>query len=176
MHSWLIGIFIMAFFTTALSTEASAKKINISHEQIHVSLEEAVESIKNKIKSRGDLPYISVVSQLELVNELTQFGFGRFLLQTGGLNGYWTHYAITHPKQGRLTGTNSEDKPFTSLESFLLDKAPTALATQQRFEIFKQQIQKRLHDHMSLASIPCGLMADLLDLDFSQLGDFSHCK
>jgi SAM-dependent methyltransferase len=163
----------MSASITSLHADKLAKQANISHVRRNLSLEESIDSIKNKIKTRGDLPYASMTHQLKLVDELAQFEIGKFLLQTGGLNGYWTHYAINHPQRGRLTGINSENKSFTSLESFLLDKAPTALATQQRFEIFKQEIQKRLHDEMNLASIPCGLMAELLDLDFSQLTNFS---
>jgi hypothetical protein len=72
-----------------------------------------------------------------------------------------------------LDNVNSMDLAFTQLELFLLDQAPTCLATQQRFEIFKREIQTRLHDGVILASIPCGLTADLLDLDFSQISHFS---
>jgi SAM-dependent methyltransferase len=137
--------------------------------------EEALDIITNRIKLRGDLPYVSIERQLELLTALGQFAFGRHLIQRGDLNGYWTHYAITHPQQGRLTGLNSENKPFTSIESFLLDSAPAALATQERFDIFKKETQKRLYDGVSLASIPCGFMAELLTLDFSQVSDFSLC-
>ena len=145
---------------------------NLSHAERN-TLPVAIEGITNKIKQRGDLPYISVARQLELLQDLSQFEFGRFLLQRGGLNGYWTNYVIHHPTQGRVTGLNSDNQPFSRLESFLLDQAPTCLATQQRFEIFKREIQNRLHDGIFLASIPCGLSADLLDLDLSQVSDFS---
>lgn len=151
-----------------------SKDSNLSHRE-RDTLIGALDKITAKIQLRGDLPYVSVERQLELLEDLSKFEFGRFLLQTGGLNGYWTHYAITHPQKGRLTGLNSEGKPFSSLESFLLDQAPAALATQERFEIFKKQIQKRLCNGVSLASIPCGFMADLLELDFSETPYFSIC-
>lgn len=154
------------------NTSDTIKETSLSHE-VRNTLEGAIESIANKIKYRGDLPYISSTKQLELLQALSQFEFGRFLLQRGGLNGYWTNYVINHPRQGRLTGLNSENQPFTQLELFLLDLAPTAIATQQRFEIFKREIQRHLFDGISLASIPCGLTADLFDLDFSQLPHFS---
>jgi SAM-dependent methyltransferase len=145
---------------------------NLSHAERN-TLPGAIESIASKIQKRGDLPYISVARQLELLQTLSEFELGRFLLQRGGLDGYWTSYVIKHPKQGRLTGLNSENKPFSQLELFLLDQAPVCLATQQRFEIFKREIQKRLQNDIALASIPCGLTADLLDLDFSQTPHFS---
>jgi len=168
----MLGIFAMIATTKAINAANSIEKTNLSHTERN-TLPEAVESIAKKIKQRGELPYISVARQLELLQSLSQFELGRFLLQRGGLNGYWTDYVINHPKEGRLTGLNSENQPFTQLELFLLDQAPTCLATQQRFEIFKREIQNRLHDGVILASIPCGLTADLLDLDFSQIHHFS---
>lgn len=158
--------------TMAQAICSVVEETNLSHAERN-TLKGAIEDITNKIKQRGDLPYISVTRQLELLHDLSRFEFGRFLVQRGGLNGYWTNYVIHHPQQGRLTGLNSDNQPFTRLELFLLDQAPTCLATQQRFEIFKKEIQNRLHNGISLASIPCGLSADLLDLDFSQVSDFS---
>lgn len=149
-----------------------AKKNNLSHAARN-TVTGAIEAASKRIIEKGDLPYASTTKQLELLKSLSEFEFGRFLLERGGLNGYWTNYAIKHPHIGRLTGLNSENQPFTDLESFLLDKSPFCLATQQRFEIFKREIQKRLHNDISLASIPCGLSAELLDLDFSQISDFS---
>lgn len=152
----------------------SSEGHNLSHAERNLSVE-AVQSIEKKIRERGDLPYITVSKQIELLQALSEFGLGRFLIERGGLNGYWTDYVIRHPEKGRLTGLNSESRPFTELESFLLDRAPTSLATQQRFAIFKQTIQSLLHEGVALASIPCGLTGDLLDSDFSQIRDFSIC-
>lgn len=136
--------------------------VNLSHGV----REGALEKITQKIKERGDLPHTTVEKQLQLLEGLMQFGLGRFLVETGGLNGYWTHYVITYPQW-------KKDRSLTELESFILDRAPSCLATQQRFQIFKEEAQKRLRDGISLASIPCGLTADLLDLDYSGLRDFS---
>jgi len=145
---------------------------NLSHKQSE-DLFKIIENRKEKIISRRNLPYATVDYQLELLEQLTQFGLGRFLLERGGLNGFWTDYAIRHPKLGRLSGVNNENKPFSSLESFLLNRAPTALATQQRFEIVKKEIQKFIADDITFASIPCGLMAELLELDYSNVSKFS---
>ena len=59
------------------------------------------------------------------------------------------------------------------LEDFFLNRAPWALATQGRFVIFKREIQGKLFEGCSLASVPCGMMADLLDLDYSSLNHVS---
>lgn len=168
----IIGILIMTSTTSLYSADITNNK-NLSHEQRDSSLQAAINNIVDKVKNRQNLPYVSVERQLELINLLADFGLGRFLLERGGLNGYWTNYVIKHPSKGRLTGLNDENKPLNALEFFLLNQAPTVLATQQRFEIFKAEIQKRLHDETSLASIPCGLMADLLDLDFTNTSHIS---
>jgi len=150
------------------------EKRNLTHRQSEISLQAALENLIAKVKARGDLPYISVEKQIELIDQLSQFDLGRFfIMANGGLNGYWTHYIVTHPLKGRLTGLNNRGEKFSSLETFILDKAPYALATQQRFEIFKKEIQKRAYEGCALASIPCGLMGDLLELDFSPLTHFT---
>jgi SAM-dependent methyltransferase len=141
---------------------------NLSHEQRENSFQTAKQALFDKIQSRGDLPHISIQKQLELLEQLSQFEFGRFLIERGGLNGYWTHYLVTHPTKGRL-----QNSPLPPLEDFLLNSAPTCVATQQRFSIFKDSIQQHLCEGGSFASIPSGLMADLLDLDTSSLCTFS---
>jgi SAM-dependent methyltransferase len=121
---------------------------------------------------RGDLPHVSVAKQWDCIKALSEFDLGRFLIQRGGLNGFWTHYAVMHPKQGRITGLNNRKEKFGELESFILNRSPVVLATQQRFAIFKNEIQKRVRNGCVFASIPSGLMADFLDLDYSHLSDF----
>ncbi len=58
------------------------------------------------------------------------------------------------------------------VESLLFEKVPTVLATQERFTIFQQELQKHVKEGAIFASVPCGLMSDLLTLDFSRISDF----
>lgn len=140
---------------------------NLSHEQRGASFQASKQALIDKIQNRGDLPHVSVKKQLELLEQLAEFKFGQFLIERGGLNGYWTHYVITYPT------TNNHSKPLHPLETFLLSSAPTCLATQQRFSLFKTQIQQHIYEGCSFASIPSGLMADLLDLDYSAVQTFT---
>ena len=97
-----------------------------------------------------------------LLNQLSEFALGRFLLSNKGLNGYWTSYIILHgPKDDKLDG----------LERWMLHKSPAIIATQERFQIFQLHLQKYLRNGMQIASIPCGLMDDLLGLDHSKIQD-----
>src|SRR3990167_8244381 len=117
---------------------------------------------KERIMKLGDKPYVTVEKQLLLLDQLSQFDFGRFLLQNQGLNGYWTHYALVNPR-------NKIEKSLPYLEKFILECAPVFLATQERFEIFLRENQKAVQNNATLACIPCGMMGELLYLDYSNI-------
>jgi ubiquinone/menaquinone biosynthesis C-methylase UbiE len=151
---------------------ANLDTLNLSHNKDTDSLLEAIDALKKKIVARGDLPHVSVQRQLALVDELTLFPFGRFVLERRGANGFWTDYLMAHPKQGRLTGRNIEGKPFTDVEDFILNRSLVTVASQNRFALFQDLTQKALRDDMTLVSIPCGVMRDLLTLDFSDISNF----
>src|SRR5947208_3403524 len=91
---------------------------NITHMQGTATFEDCLANLKLKIEQRGDLSYISVQEQLRILEEMTDFEFGRFLIQSRGLNGFWTDYILKHPAKGRQSGLNSENKPFSDLEHF----------------------------------------------------------
>lgn len=79
---------------------------------------------------------------------------------------------MAHPKKGRITGLNQEGKPFTLLEDFILNRSLVTLASQKRFGLFQKITQQMLKEGMILASVPCGVMRDLLTLDFSKIANF----
>lgn len=137
----------------------------ISTENINVAIQE----IASKVKQQGDKPYATVQTQLEILEQLSQFEFGRFLILNRGINGYWTHYMLTHPWIRRETPINHSMKKLASTEQFLLESAPSILATQQRFEIFLQENQKEVKNGAKLACIPCGMMGELLYLNFKDI-------
>src|SRR3990167_4682185 len=89
----------------------------ISHRISPEALDITLQKISERIKRQGDQPHFAVSQQLELLNQLSQFDFGRYLLQNQGINGYWTHYMLTHPWFGRKTGKNNRGESLTALES-----------------------------------------------------------
>jgi ubiquinone/menaquinone biosynthesis C-methylase UbiE len=101
---------------------------------------------------------LSLEEELALLQQLSEFDFGRFLLENRGISGYWTAYMILHGPQKQL------DHP---LEKWILTKAPILLATQERFQIFQKHMQKYVRSDMKIAAVPCGLMDSLLLLDYS---------
>jgi hypothetical protein len=168
MTTVLLMLFLCAYMMKIEGT-------NLSHERCEINFESGVQTIKAKIEQRGNLPYVSVERQLEILKELAQCDLGRFLLDRGGLNGYWTDYIVHYPERGRLTGLSSRGTPCNFIEGFMLNRAPFALAMQQRFQVFKREIQRRVQEDVVMASVPCGLMGDLLDLDYSAIAQFSLC-
>ena len=120
-----------------------------------------LDSHRNRIACNTNLT-LSLNDTLRLLDEIVEFELGRFLLMNKGLNGYWTSYIILLAVQHELTHP---------LEHWLIHNCPGILATQERFKIFNQQLTNCLRNDISIASIPCGLMDDLLLLndDFTNI-------
>ncbi|NEP04683.1 MAG: class I SAM-dependent methyltransferase [Okeania sp. SIO4D6] len=154
---------------TKQSQEFNEQRI-LSHGNENESIEETIERVKQRIIETGDKPHVTVARKLELLNELVGFPLGQFLLQNGGLNGYWTDYVVEHQFQGRITGIDAEGRSLTELEKFLLDK--NSFPTQQRYVNFGKAIQNCVQEDIVFASLPCGVMRDLLKLDFTGVENF----
>lgn len=116
-------------------------------------------SAKLEFKTNLTLP---LDAEKELLQQLSEFELGRFLLGNQGLNGYWTAYVI-------LQGLKKTD--LHPLEQWMLTKAPIIRATRERFHIFQTAIQQHLKSNQTIASIPCGLMDDLLSLDYTHVSN-----
>jgi SAM-dependent methyltransferase len=97
--------------------------------------------------------------ELQLLQQMTEFEFGRYLLENRGISGYWTAYWLIHGPQKKL------EHP---LEDWLINKAPQFMASRERLKLFAAETQQRIKPGMKLGSVPCGLMDDLLRLDYSQ--------
>lgn len=138
----------------------------LSHEINQADLSAAIDSLKQKIEAEGNKASVTVAEKIDLIDQLSLFAFGRFLLMNGGINGYWTHYMLTHPWFGRKHEKHCDHQPLGGLERFILDKSPTMLATQQRFEIFLEENQKMVRNDAVLACVPCGMMGELLYLNY----------
>lgn len=114
--------------------------------------------IEDRIRQSKDLA-LSVDETIQMLHELTEFELGQFLLETQGLNAFWTSYVIQ----------KGDGRKQTPAETWILEQAPLARATQERFGIFQEQVKKYLMPHMHLASVPCGVMDDLLTLDYADI-------
>ncbi|UYA61557.1 hypothetical protein NAL19_3499 [Pectobacterium sp. F1-1] len=123
--------------------------------------DERVAAIKNRIIESGDHPGIYVEEQLALLEAFSHFELGQFLLKHHGLNAYWTHNVIAHQPTHYVN----------PLEEIIYTQLPNVLATRERFGIFQRLLQERLQPNTVMVSVPCGVMADLLLLDYTQHQD-----
>jgi len=119
--------------------------------------------LKRKITQRGNLPHISVQEQLNYVDQLTRFPLGRALIENRSFDTHWTDLIVSQKKY----------KISSNLEDFILNRSPFVIAWRELFYNFKKITQSNLHDNIIIASIPCGAMRELLDLNFSQIHNFN---
>jgi len=129
----------------------------ISHGHSVVDFDDLLRAVRNRIESAGEKAHVSVDRQLGLLDELRQFELGHYLLKNKGVNGYWIHRVLLHPSEPQ--------KKLTDLERYFFERAPLTLATQERFQIFLAEIQKSVKSGACLASIPSGILGELLYLD-----------
>lgn len=139
----------------------------ITHNAIEPDLTQTVLELKNKIIKEGDKPDATVSEQLDLLEQLSTFGFGRCLITNRGITGSWTRHMVLYPRW-RKEIPNAEAS-LAPLDKWLLEKSPVILATQERFTHFQRVLQEHIRDGMLAASIPCGLMDDLLTLNLSEM-------
>lgn len=116
-----------------------------------------INAIRQRLQDTAILT-LTLEEELALLDQLNEFQLGRFLLKNRGLDGYWISYIILHAPTQKLKN---------SLENWIIHQAPIVKAIRERFYIFQEQLQKHNRDDIILASIPCGLMDDLLILDYS---------
>lgn len=125
----------------------------------------AVGAIKDKIKARAYLPNFSYDQVCQILDSLSSFPLGRHILQTSGANGIWTDYMISFPwieenLAGKMLAMNR-------LEYFIIFEMPSVLAQRQLFLLSQKIAQNHVKANNTLASIPCGVMRDLLELEVS---------
>lgn len=123
----------------------------------------ALNNLKNKIIQRGNLSYISIKDQLNYINELSQFPLGQVLIEKRSIDTFWTDFIITHSGQ----------RGCSNLEDFILNRSPFTIAWRELLQNFQKITQENLKDEMALASIPCGAMRELLQLDYSSISNFT---
>ncbi|CAM5695841.1 hypothetical protein SGLAM104S_09137 [Streptomyces glaucescens] len=118
------------------------------------STERIAADIERRLRA-ADRLVLPLEDTLELLAQLQQFELGRFLLHNRGLNGYWTSYIFRNRPEG----------PVTPLEHWLLNNSLLCQA-RERYHRFRELIAEHITDGATLASVPCGVMDDLLEQDY----------
>lgn len=112
--------------------------------------------LRQELKDRLNARHIPDAELLTLFDELCEFELGRFLIVNKGLNAHWTNELVRW--------TSGDKRQLTRLERIIFEKLPATLATRERYGIFRRELQKRVPTSGVMASVPCGLMHDLLEL------------
>ena len=134
---------------------------NLRTHQIFASdFQQIYTQIRARLISEGEKSLVDLKEQLDILDQLSDFPLGRFIVEHKGLNGYWLNYTLTTPVAG---------KDVHELERFFLERAPATLAMRESFAISKQIVQQNLKDGIVIASIPCGVMTNVLTLDYSSI-------
>ncbi|MDN7182886.1 class I SAM-dependent methyltransferase [Caballeronia sp. SEWSISQ10-4 2] len=157
-----------------MKTPSESQTSNTSHNRLishgadsQNGWEDLLHAIKARLREAGDLPGATVDQQVSLLEQLSAFELGRFLLENRGLNAYWTHQLVNYRQSAEPAGSMSP------LEVRVFERLPAVLATRERFGIFRQQLQALLKPGLALVSIPCGLMGELLLLDYEGQSDIT---
>ncbi|MFI8944568.1 SAM-dependent methyltransferase [Streptomyces syringium] len=122
--------------------------------------EKIAAEIEHRLR-RADQLVLPLDETLDILDQLQQFELGRFLLHNRGLNGYWTSYIFRNAPAG----------PTTPMEHWLLNNSLLCQA-RERFHRFKEEIAGSVAEGATLASIPCGVMDDLLQQDYRGVEKF----
>ena len=137
-----------------------------SHSNDESTIEKEVAQIERRLREEGDTPFATVDEKLEILHELTQFELGRFLIKNRGLNGSWSHY-ISY----EYSLLEDHQKPINKVERMLVESNGD-LELKVRLVMVRELLQANLFEGIKMLSVPCGVMADLLTLDFSKTRKF----
>ena len=133
----------------------------LSHKSSVVSEEEVQTSM---LELRGFVESATLSEEqrevrFALLQQLSEFELGRFLLVNRGLNGYWTDTIVNWPIDANA---NSKYQYANSLEEYLFESSPVFAARREAQQAIHQEVSPMLRPGSAMASIPCGLMSEVL--------------
>lgn len=146
------------------------QKLNITHSQKWECLKTACKTYKEKY-SRLDAPEVYVETLEQILDEMTKFPMGRHILLTGGANGIWTDYMISYPWVQKDLA--SKMLKMNRVEYFIIFECLVVVAQRELFLLAQEEAQKHVKENCILVSLPCGVMRDLLTLDYSGISNYS---
>lgn len=134
----------------------------LSHAINPISEKEAVDKARARVEIKWkNLPQAKYNAYQKLFEEAIKIPVVRYMIVNKGLNGYWTDYILNHP----IT-----PKPVVNdLERRILEEFPLIKATQERDQIFQNVNQRSVKNGACLATIPCGLSREVLNLNYENI-------
>lgn len=147
------------------------KELNITHYQKWDNLKKACEAYKKKYQQLGNTPGVNVEALERILEEMTKFPMGQHILLTGGANGIWTDYMISFPWAQKDVAIKM--LTMNRLEYFTIYECLSVVAQRELFLMAQKEAQKHIKEGCILISLPCGVMRDLLTLEYTGISDFS---
>lgn len=115
---------------------------------------------RSRLISNGTMSEFDLQKPLELLDRLMAFSLGRFWLQNHRLNAHWYDYIMR---------THLDSQVSTALERQILYDFPIVLAKRQSFKTIQTILQQSLQNGLHMASAPCGVMGEILTLDYQAI-------
>lgn len=144
-------------------SEARAVNLSLTHTGSDKLSKSDISTELAQIKNRLELEFNHSPDELkhllQMLDALSDFELGRFLIKNKSLSGYWTWYVISGFRHYQIT---------SPLEKYFIDRSPVILATRERFEIFQSLLATHIKPDSVVCSLPCGMMADLLTLNLDE--------
>ncbi len=154
-----------------MTSNPSSSQGNKTHQALYFGLDEAIQELKQKFTAKNCFSHITLEEVDFILEDFSRFPLGRHILLSGGSNGMWTDYLIS--PQEHLKSKNHTELDLSVIERFFLFNSPAVLAQRELHKKLQKTAQKCVADGKVLASLPCGLMRDLLSLDYSQVSNVS---
>ncbi|NQY80597.1 MAG: methyltransferase domain-containing protein [Candidatus Caenarcaniphilales bacterium] len=137
----------------------------VNPERVEEIIAKKREAIENSVQTRF---YKNTL--FTLIDQMQDIEIAKYLIENQSLNGYWTSKLINKPE--------TKDEYKNELEKWFYTECPTLVASQERYRIFQDLAQEYINkkapdlDCFSALSIPCGLMDDLLELEYNSAKDY----
>ncbi|MCB9093128.1 MAG: class I SAM-dependent methyltransferase [Halobacteriovoraceae bacterium] len=125
--------------------------------------EKKLSRIVQSIYEKYETNYGRSEEKLNWLKQLTEFPMGRDLLLSGGINSFWIDYLV---KRKKVLAIRQSYKNYT--QSVLERQSYVIDSWRRNYQKFINLQQSQLKDNAVFASIPCGLMRDFFNLDFSK--------
>lgn len=133
----------------------SHKSTEVSEEEVQASLLE----LRARVESSANLSSADQNTRFALLQQLSEFDLGRFLLVNRGLNGYWTDVIVNRPADANA---NTKLQYANSLEEYFFESSPVFAARREAQQLIHQEVREVLRPGSCVASVPSGLMSEVL--------------
>ena len=133
------------------------------HDSQFVDAQQIYTVTRARLVSDRQVSEFELKEHLDLLDDLMAFSLGRFWLQNRRLNGFWYDYVMRRYANQQVSNT---------LEQRILDSLPITLAKRHSYKIIQEFLQSILQENIAIAASPCGVMGDMLTLDYGTLKNF----